>query len=261
MAANRITIEIVGAAGRVPIENFLRGLEAIIAALERTEVEISGLEKSTIQFDLTKLHSSNPTVELEAHVPPRHRDYTGRTIQKFLGTVNAITQGRIPKWMDLEALETYKELAGTIGKDIQQVKVKNSRKAADITPKFRDRIEKMIGPDQYELGSILGRLEMLSIHQGNRFALYPRIGPKRIVCNFKDKWLETVQGAIGRNVEAFGTLKYKARSKFPHEMDVDDIEVKPRQSDIPSLQTLKSEADLATEEISDDFMLALANDW
>jgi len=161
----------------------------------------------------------------------------------------------------MEALETYKELAGTIGKDIQHVVVTNSKKSADITPQYRDRLEKIIGPDQYELGSVVGRLEMLSIHQGNRCALYPKIGPKRVVCNFADEWLPTVQGAIGRFVEAFGTLKYKARSKFPHEMDAEEIVVRPKQSDMPRLQDLKAAAELATEEAEDDFTLALANDW
>jgi hypothetical protein len=145
--------------------------------------------------------------------------------------------------------------------DVQRVVVTNSEKAADITPQYKDRIDKIIGPDQFEIGSAVGRVETLSIRQGNRFALYPRVGPKGIVCNFEERWLPVVRNAIGRDVEAFGTLRYKALSKFPHEMDIDDIEVKPRRSDMPNLQELKAAADLATEEPADDFMLALANEW
>lgn len=260
MAGHKITIEIVGTTNRVPVDDFLRALEGILAALELTEKVISGLDKPTIHFDVVKLHHSNPTVELEAHAEPSKRDFSGPTIQKFLGTVNGLKRGHVPKWMDLERLETYREVAGTIGKNIQHVVVKNSRKAADITPQYRDKVEKIIGPDQYEIGSVTGTLEMLSIHQGNRFALYPRIGPKRVVCNFKPEQFPEIQAAIGRDVEAFGTLKFKARSKFPHEMDVDQIEVKPLRSTL-RLMDLKAAADLATEEEPDDFILALANDW
>lgn len=261
MAHNRMTIEIVGIEKKMPFEEFLRELQSILAALQKTETEISGLEKSTLRFDLIDLHHSNPTIELEAASPPQYRDFSGRTIQKFLITVNEIGRGRVPKWMDIEALETYKELATSVGKDIQHIVLKNSKRAADITPQYRDRIAKIIGPNQNEVGSVVGSLEMLSIHKGMRFALYPRIGPKRIVCNFEDRWLPTVQSAIGRTVEAFGILKFKARSQFPHEMDVEDLEVRPLKSERQSLSELKAVADAAMEEKPDDFVLALDNDW
>src|SRR5207249_4808368 len=144
MASNKIEIQIQpGPSGRLRLQDFVRGLDAIIAALRATELTITGLDRPQTEFDVVDLHHSKPTVVIQGYTSPLQRDYSGRTIKRFIGAVNDITRGRAPKWMDLDVLETYKDLAEPLNENVHHVVITNSKKRADITPRYKERIEKI----------------------------------------------------------------------------------------------------------------------
>ena len=89
-------------------------------------------------------------------------------------------------------------------------------------------------------GALSGRIEAISFHTlPYGFTLYPIVGPQRVRCNFPPKQKNEAIAAIDKYVTVFGTLKYRHKSIYPHEIDVEHIETPPPEETLPRLSELK----------------------
>lgn len=68
--------------------------------------------------------------------------------------------------------------------------------------------------------------------------------------------------AVGRKVDVFGTLRYRARSDFPHQIEVSSIEAHPPESELPDWDDLRGRAPDATGTLtSEAFVRELRDGW
>jgi hypothetical protein len=153
---------------------------------------------------------------------------------------------------NLVALESYRDLTGPLQKHISDVSISIGNRTINIDSKFKQKVDKIIGPDQKSFGSVSGKLEALNLHRTNQFSIYPSAGATKVTGSFPVEKRETVKAGIDRFVTVHGILRYKMWSPFPHAIDADDIDVHPQESDLPRLSDLKGIAPNLTAKVPNE---------
>ena len=112
------------------------------------------------------------------------------------------------------------------------------------------KIDRLLGPENIQAGSISGKLDAINVHnRTNKFYLYPALGPKKVMCHFPEAMVDEAIAAIQRHIEVSGTFKYKRRDFFPYEIEVEKLRVFPRIDELPSFMSLRGLAPNATGDL------------
>ena len=260
MAANRITIQIKG---QVCLDDLTDELKALGGALKYSEKHVSGRRRgnaSSIRYEIIDLHHSDATLDIEAVC--EDKDFSAKTVATFFDVAKAIASGEAPAWIDVRGLMCFGALGKVIGSQTPTVVIRNRSSAVTITERFPSIVKDLIGPDEFAHGSISGTLEMLSVHKKHQFALYPTIGPTRVVCSFRTEQLEKVIAGIDHYVEVGGLLKCKRRDKFAYAIErVDYIDIKRIREDLPKLSDLAGIVPDLVDGSIEEMLEAFGNDW
>src|SRR5580698_7558730 len=149
--AATLTIQLEGSlddSGNVRLEDFLEEMEAIKAALKRTELIVAG-KPNTVYYRVVDLkHSSPSTVQIEAVAQRReYRHIPRRVIRRFATSIRLIQRRHVaPHDFDLETLESYRRIYNPLGKRLRKVTItedEKQRKAA-INQAFDDALRLII---------------------------------------------------------------------------------------------------------------------
>ncbi len=269
-AAGRITLTIEGSSvdhGHVRLSDFLEELEALKEALRQTERSVFNADPQLYYRIVDASHSSPLRMVIEA-VPPKPgkkaRASAKRVISAFTKSVIEIKRRRRPKNLDLPVLEAYRGLGATLGKHVEALTISDPRgKVIPIDSVFKENIVDVIGPDQFSVGSITGRLEKLNVHNTSRFEIYPTVGPHKLICTFDDSQLDVVRRAIKRYVTVTGRLRYKQWANFPHAIDTKHIDIHEMDDELPTLEDMRGIAPRATGDLSsEEFVRRMRDeDW
>lgn len=109
-------------------------------------------------------------------------------------------------------------------------------------------------------GSLKGNVDALNVHRTPVFYLYPRSGPTRVRCTFDASLLDELRQAIKRNTTVFGLVEYEAGSAFPARIYVEDVDINPPDSELPTLASMWGAVPDLTGEQSTQAFLDAARD-
>lgn len=277
MSYRRITIQIKGDPSdndKLRLQDFISQLEAIRNGLIHLESEVADTGTSPIRYQVVDLtHQSPATVVLDLIPPRKGRDITAFVADNFIERIKHIQNGAIPENVASDMLDPYRRIGPRFQKPrkaqkkpferyLTLVSIATESDKVDITESLEPEIEKLVGPDEIEYGSIAGDLELINIHANvNTFRIYPVIGAKKVDCHFRKTDLQKAIAGIGRYVEVQGELRYKRRDKFPYAVNATTIEIFPEEKDLPSILDLKGIAPKATDDMtSEEFVRRLRND-
>jgi hypothetical protein len=267
--AATLTIQLEGSLdddGNVRLEDFLEELGAIKTALKHTELIVAG-KPNTVYYRVVDLtHSSPSSVRIEAVAQRReYQNIPRRVVRRFATSLRMIQRRhRAPRDFNLETLEAFRNIYNPLGKKLRKVTITEDekQKKASINQAFDDALNRIIGHDERERGSMLGKLEALNVHLGNRvFFIYPTVGASKVTCKFVGPELrDKVLASAGKYVRVDGWIVFKSKAKFPHAMDVQEIETFPQ--DFSKLSDIRGIAPDATKgERSEDFVRELRDAW
>jgi hypothetical protein len=161
-------------------------------ALRQTERLIRGDESAVYWRVVDLRHESPATVVLEEvdvqakggydpSNPPPH------VVDEFIRAISAISlKATLPDHepRDLALLEAYRDIATAAERNIERLTIQSGKKRVAITERFKENVERIIGPDELVAGSVNGVLEAINIHNTLRFNVYPLAGPKKVTCAF-----------------------------------------------------------------------------
>lgn len=240
--------------GFVRANAFINGLNAIIKNITRVDKTISKKGTPSFHLRITELSYKSPaTVVMEAIPDDPEIDLRSKTIDKFYFTYEAIQQGRPDKITEYGLIEDMIYIVNPIGKYINSIQITTDGYDLSLTNEFKAKMNLMLAPEELSSGSICGMLEYINIHQDkNVFRIYPDVGPTKITCHFPEELTKTAIEAIGKYVEVKGELKFKAISKYPHEIIVKEIDIFPPEEDLPTLYDLRGIAPDLTEGLSSE---------
>lgn len=256
MAGKRITIELRGMHEddeHVLLDEFASELVAISNALKNIEKIVTKKSKPTINYRVVDLsHSSPAKILLEAQPIDPEVDYSDEVVDKFYNGLDSISKkGQAPADFDYHTLEAFKSIGKKVKKTISRLVVSTNGHSCNIAEDFQSKVQVIQGPDEEIKGSISGKVEYINLHgRANVFNIYPSVGPSKIKCNFPKRLLNLAVSSVNKYVTVLGKIKYKARTQFPLEIDVDEIEIRKQVKDFPKLADLKGIAPDITEGLS-----------
>jgi hypothetical protein len=99
------------------------------------------------------------------------------------------------------------------------------------------------------IGSVEGRLEMVSIHHRPRFTVYHSRTNKAVRCDFAHEDLGTITAALGRRVVVSGVVHSNAKGE-PLRVDVERIALVGREEEPPSTASLAGSDPSFTGDVS-----------
>ncbi len=249
--------------GRVRLTTFMSQLQHLGAALAKLD-RGSNDGKAGSVFTIAALSYNSPMrVVLEANHMPSQM-FTGHLVIANLKRVSrAVKAGDSLQGFDIDILEEFYALAKPIGKSLRHTTLKFNGEVLDFTPKIYKQLEEALAVDEECEGGIEGKLEQINLHRGvNTFQIYPEVGPNRVVCHFSPKMYDDAVSAVGRRVEVFGMLKYRAGAPFAHQIAVSSIDVHPFEHNIPDWDDLRGRAPDATGSLSSEaFIRELRDAW
>lgn len=244
----RLTIQLVGLPSDkddVRLEDFIDQLATIKNALRQAEMAISGRDTAYLEYKIVDLrHHSPATVVLEqiplVDEPMQSDDLLPDVLPKFTRELRLIKgEGKLLIEPDLPRLLAYQEIGVTEKNHIQKVKLWCGRSSVTIDETFKQKLNAIVGPDEFAEGNISGTLEAVNFHNTNKFFLYPSLGPKRVAGNFPPGLRPQIKEAIGRFVTVSGRLRFKAWASFPHGIWAEHVDIHEPSHELPTLSEMR----------------------
>jgi hypothetical protein len=267
MADNdRITLVIEGLPedeGRVRFSAFLAECQSLAATINRLDRDANE-GKAASYFRIAELSYSSPArLVLEPQALPGQAPKGHLVVESLNRIAEAFGKGGDLYELDADLLDDIRSLARPVGTQVKSATLLFNDNRIDLTPQIVSRVDTALAVDDECEGSIEGMLEQINVHMGaNTFHIYPDIGPRKVSCRFPPRLYDDAVSAVGRRVEVSGTLKYRARTKFPHQIAVTNIEIYPPESDLPDWEDLRGRAPDAIGGLSSEaFVRELRDGW
>jgi len=157
-----------------------------------------------------------------------------KTIENGINTIN--TQDVRPKYYSDDALKSLRELASIIDptkEEINSIKVFTNGNKNEISTKAIGNVDSILQIRREELGSIEGKLEVISSRRGLHFVIYDSLKNRPVTCYFKDDFIEKVLTAFNKRVYVFGLIKYR-RGGIPYSIQIEKFRIFRPQSELPT---------------------------
>ena len=267
----RITLQLVGQDedhGDVRFDDFIKQLDIIKKALSETEriVLKEKSQKKTVYYRVVDLsHNSPALVVLEAVSVRVREDRSRQVVDTFFRNLDNIEEGTIPDGFDYDAIQAFKKIPSLYErKRITEINISRNGDHRRQLNKLSYNIDKIMGPDEYEYGSVTGMLEQINIHSGqNVFTIYPTSDRPKLRCKFLQDLREDAIEAVGKYVCVFGKLKHKPKLglSYPYEIMVSKIDLYPPEDQLPTLASFRGIISDMEDIASEDFIRRTRDEW
>ncbi|MEO8601409.1 MAG: hypothetical protein ABI629_02425 [bacterium] len=227
---DRITLRLDGP--RVTADQFARAVNAFFDLLDEVSLTMTGSAKA-VRWIISLEHGSNL---LHAHPEVNQARVKGS------GLVRAISSGvdlvgrraQRPRYFTDSALRLARELSTVPdGHDIETAQIKTRPGKVNISPKIAGNVDRLLGEDVAEYGTIEGRLLTLSQRHKPHFAVYDPLTDQPIRCNVQESRLEEAWRAFGRRVAVSGIIRYRKTGQ-PVSIEAESMFIFPPDDELPS---------------------------
>lgn len=245
--------------GFIRLPDFLKWLENQHKTLVDFDKLISGQRSN--YFRITDLRRDSPSTVMVEVCPNEPNDDTSTVlVDRYIGTVRDIAEGRVPPGMSVDMLRDFRELARPIGKGLRSATIGYGDTEISLSSDFVSQIDSALSQIHRSIGSVEGTVERFNAHAGaNVFYIYPSFGPSKVKCNFNEEQKQDAVDAILKDVRVVGELVYFRDEPFPHEINVLEIQTL-EDEDIPDIETLRGVAPGATDELSSEAFIRRERD-
>jgi hypothetical protein len=246
----------------IPIQTFASAVTSLEEMLYDIDREISG--KFTVEWGIRELITRGKAIVAVPRLAGKKvQDNSDLIIPAFLTGLKAIRAKAIrPNHFSDEALSNAKDLSLAVNGDVRKISVTgslNGRLARPIilTHSVAKHVDEVIGPRYTAIGSVEGKLEMISIRRFFKFGITHANTGRTVHCRFPFAMLETIKASLGKRVIASGVVHYNAQDE-PARVDVEWIRILKERNELPSIEDLGgSDPDFTDGLSTEDYLRSL----
>jgi hypothetical protein len=266
MGVHTVTLKIEGPSGddgNVRLKDFVGRVQALNGFLQKADLDLSR-DQSLTDFRIENLSRSSPATVTVGLYPIDEKNDQTSELSKYINDVFlALENGGADENLDVAVVEQVQSLIAPVGKRLGYMALAIDEKNYQIDNDFAYHVSELLRVHEECFGTVEGALEQINIHRdANVFSIYPEVGPNKIKCKFPKRLAEEAKSAVGFYVEVSGVLRFRHNANFPHEIDVQEIEVYPPSRELPDFYDLRGIAPHATGSLSsEDFVAKLRNEW
>jgi len=239
MANVRLKIE--GEPGKISLRVFLKGIESELSILMDLDAAISGEAKGTLDWVVTDLQIDSLVVEVGSVTRYDDRNLGPEVTKLFVSGLGQLErEGSTPPYFSDTTMVSARRMLRMIGRD-GATGLEISRLPGEtvrLSARAATNIDHLLPSRYTSVGSVEGKLEMISIHGPARFVVYHARTYKAVNCRFeRDRWLDTVKDALGQRVNVSGVVHYNARGE-PMSVEIADIRRLRTEEELPKVADL-----------------------
>lgn len=242
----------------IRLADLLYELSKINSALNQIDQIITKSHTPTLFYRVINMQQSSPALlELEAVPKNPDYDYSTDVTSAFFNGLESIDKGVQSNYLDYETLNSFSEIGKRLKSNLDSITFCDQDRVIILKKDMEESVKKIIGEDIVEKDSVSGILETLNIHEGkNKFTIYPIAGPTKIDCHFPTNLVDKAINAVNRYIELSGIVKYRGHSKYPYEINVEEMVIFPEEKELPSIFDLCGMAPNATNGVSSEIFIA-----
>ena len=233
---NTISLSLEGLAAdnkHVRLDDFLDQLQSLQDALHCVDREANG--KTTLYYRVVDLRNSSPaTIKIEpvlkepyrrSGLGSRYRNSVQVVHHRFFDSLESIRFNSVKiENTTEETVDAFMELIQGLGKSFSSGSIYNGSANVPLDVGLSENLESLIKPGFVSRGSVTGDLLSISFARGNRFYLYPQIGPTSIACHFSEDIEKKARSCIKRKVRVYGEKCFRPNTGLPFRVNVTEIE-------------------------------------
>ena len=229
----RLTIDIEGP--RVTLGQLVDATTHFLELLRAVDREVTGAPQGALNWVVDNIqggsvHLGAAPIPVTPEVPP---DMAHAVVLAVANGLSEIQEGpKRPPFFSDAALRHAKDLSRVVGGGVTALAVRMGTQKIAVTQRIAAHVDELIGGKVASIGSVEGRLEMLSVHASPYFNVYEAISGRPVRCYFPPSLMDEVKLAFGKRVQVFGTI-YSRRTGEPVDMRVEEIVAFPEEGDLP----------------------------
>ncbi len=232
---DRLTLRLEGQ--RITADRFLRAAESFFGLLGEVSEALTGKSKA---FEWL-VSVERGSIVLGARAEPSYKtDLPPAAIVEAAYSGFKKLQERKsvrPEFFNDDALQSARDLAKLVdGKAVRVLQIRRSRNSFTLKDdKVVRNVDLILGGTATELGTIEGKLEMISARGCLHVGVWDALTDRQVRCFVRPGLLEEAKAAFGRRVAVTGTIRYRPNGE-PVSIEVDSLEVFPGREDLPSAE-------------------------
>jgi hypothetical protein len=252
---------IEGERGKISFETFAVVVRNTFDILADLDSAVSSTPRGSLEWFIADVSFGSLLIAIESKSKLPDIDYSSKVTETFVNGLAHIQRERTtPPYFSDYGLRKTQELARKLRKDGAKAVIIHDIERevkAMITPEVVPDLGQLINVRFQEIGSVEGRLEMISIHRVPRFTVYHAITQRSIRCKFEPKLLDLVKDALGRRVVVSGVVYFNYRYE-PVRVDLQKLMILPKEEELPSPKDLRGMApDFTGDNTTEEYILSL----
>jgi len=218
----RLHLTVKGELGNIAFDSLTLVLAKSDSILRRFDRAVSGKEKGTMKWMVAGLKEGNSgTIEMRSRVISGDTDFGVQVGSRYIETIDHIeTQGEAPPDYDLDMLRDLQAMTRAFGRngvDGLSVSMPDYNKGALLSWKSDEILQNLTGVHYKTIGSVEGRVELVSLHDGNRyFNVYHAVTDRAVRCSLPEEREEAVIEDLKRKrrVVVSGEISYNVEGRL-----------------------------------------------
>ena len=245
------------------MDDFISGLNSLKEALACLDREEHG--ESTLYYRIVRMSQNSPTkVVIEPvlksnlkgkRIGNRYGHYPKQIQRRFFDTINSINElneneSGSPA-LGESVIAAIADLLDGLGSNFEMGEIANGKTKVKLDEAFKEKVTNLLVPHHRSYGSVEGELLALNVAKGKRqFGIYPKVGPRAVVCIFPEPLYDEAYRSIRKNVRVYGTKLFRRDTGFPFKItDVTRIAVLKSPDDVPPFVPTKNAPTVDPEQL------------
>lgn len=232
--------KLAGREGSIQFDAFFNALNYWYKIIEEVDVAVSGVKKGSLDWYIVGLSMGSLEVDVQGISRLENKDYSNDVIHYSIGGLRALEEsGLTPPFLSSNGITNTKKLVKLVGSHgISAIELNNYSENALLTSKASANIDQITRVTRRSIGSVEGKLESISVHQGSRFVVYHHLTNKAVTCTFDPgKLLELAKKALGKRVIASGEVLYNLNGE-PIRVITERLRILKEENELPSISRI-----------------------
>jgi hypothetical protein len=240
-----LQLHIEGPERTIAFESFVGLLNRSLLILKDTDRAVSAKASGVLDWVVADLSSDNGLDAVIESKPRKRAVVSDRDVQRITSAyVDALAiaeQGEaLPPHLSETALTQLQWMATQLqrnGAEALSTTYVELDQRARVSADTADNVKRLRVPKSRAIGSIIGLLEVVSVHGPPRYSVYDAVTRRPVRCQFKPGEIDQVKGALGSRVMVAGIIRRNVKGQ-PLSVEQPRLSAMPRSEDLPSTDEL-----------------------
>jgi hypothetical protein len=239
----------VGNSDRITLPTFISRLRNFLGILQDFDSALSDDPRGSIKWEIAVLQKSSPPVVGVNPVPRRIDipDWSESINEQVLTNIHLLSRSteRTPRMPD-SALTKIKSLARNVKQlgpsAVYTGENGHAKRQELITEATLINVKELTDPKYTAYGSIIGKLESLSVHSGHEFRVWDKNTGRPVRCTFSPERIGQVKELLPATVLVSGMVHANSGG-VPISVDLESLELFTEPESLPTIEEMSGLVD------------------